>query len=40
MSESKLLKSVVSFAIAGAVISMFDRKTREHTIETTKKSKG
>ncbi|MDI7742627.1 YtxH domain-containing protein [Lysinibacillus fusiformis] len=39
MSESKLLKSVVSFVIAGAVISMFDRKTREHTIETTKKVK-
>ncbi|RUL51598.1 MULTISPECIES: YtxH domain-containing protein [Lysinibacillus] len=39
MSESKLLKSVVIGAVAGAIISMFDRKTREHTIETTKKIK-
>ncbi|SOC00028.1 hypothetical protein SAMN05880501_102310 [Ureibacillus xyleni] len=39
MSESKLLKSVVIGALAGALISMFDRKTREHTIETTKKMK-
>ncbi|HWK21845.1 MAG TPA: YtxH domain-containing protein [Ureibacillus sp.] len=40
MSESKLLKSVATFAIVGAIISMFDRKTREHTIETTKKVKN
>ena len=39
MSESKLLKSIAVFAIPGAVISMFDRKTREHTIETSKKVK-
>lgn len=39
MSESKLLKSVVIGALTGALISMFDRKTREHTIETTKKLK-
>jgi gas vesicle protein len=39
MNESKLLKSMVIGAIAGAVISMFERKTREHTIETTKKAK-
>lgn len=40
MSESKLLKSIVVGAAAGAVISMFDRKTREHAIETTKKVKS
>lgn len=39
MSESKLFKSIAIGAIAGAVISMFDRKTREHTIEATKKVK-
>ncbi len=39
MSESKLFKSMATFAIVGAVISMFDRKTREHTIETTKNVK-
>ena len=39
MSESKLLKSIAIGAITGAIISMFDRKTREHTIETTKKVK-
>lgn len=39
MSESKLLKSIVVGAVVGAVISMFDRKTREHTIEASKKVK-
>lgn len=39
MSESKLLKSVVIGAIVGATVSMFDRKTREHTIEMVKKVK-
>lgn len=39
MSESKLLKSIVIGALTGAVISMFDRKTREHTIEMSKKVK-
>lgn len=39
MSESKLVKSILAGAIIGAVASMFDRKTREHTIETTKKMK-
>lgn len=39
MSESKLVKSIVVGAIVGAVISMFDRKTREHTIASTKKVK-
>lgn len=40
MSESKLLKSIVVGAVSGAIISMFDRKTREHAIETTKKVKN
>ena len=39
MRESKLFKSIAIGAIAGAVFSMFDRKTREHTIETSKKVK-
>lgn len=39
MSESKLFKYVAIGALVGATISMFDRKTREHTIETTKKIK-
>lgn len=39
MSESKLLKSVLIGAIIGGTVSMFDRKTREHAIETSKKAK-
>ncbi|NLY80970.1 MAG: YtxH domain-containing protein [Lysinibacillus sp.] len=39
MSESKLCKAVVAGAIVGAAVSMFDRKTREHTIATTIKVK-
>ncbi|MDN4495042.1 YtxH domain-containing protein [Ureibacillus aquaedulcis] len=39
MNESKLVKSIVAGAIVGAIVSMFDRKTREHTIEATKKAK-
>lgn len=39
MSESKLLKSMVIGAVVGATLSMFDRKTREHTIEMAKKFK-
>ena len=39
MSESKLVKTIVAGAIVGAIISMFDRKTREHTIETSKRVK-
>lgn len=39
MSESKLFKSMVIGALTGAIISMFDRKTREHTIEMSKKVK-
>ena len=40
MSKSKLFKSILVGAAVGAVVSMFDRKTREHTIETTKKFKN
>lgn len=39
MGKSKLFKFVAIGAITGAVISMFDRKTREHTIEATQKLK-
>lgn len=39
MSQSKLCKAMITGALVGAVVSMFDRKTREHTIETTKKVK-
>ncbi|BDH63086.1 hypothetical protein MTP04_32160 [Lysinibacillus sp. PLM2] len=39
MSESKLLKSMVIGALVGAAVSMFDRKTREHTINNMKKAK-
>lgn len=39
MSQSKLCKGVVIGAIVGAAVSMFDRKTREHTVETMKNIK-
>lgn len=39
MGKSKLFKFMTIGALVGATISMFDRKTREHTIETTKKVK-
>ncbi|RHW34750.1 YtxH domain-containing protein [Lysinibacillus yapensis] len=39
MNESKLMKFVLVGAAAGAVISMFDRKTRENTKEKTKQMK-
>ena len=39
MSESKLLKSMLLGALVGGAISMLDRKTREHAMETTKKVK-
>lgn len=39
MGKSKLFKFMAIGALVGATISMFDRKTREHTIETTKKVK-
>lgn len=37
--KSKLLPFMAIGAIAGAVISMFDKQTRNHTVETTKKMK-
>ena len=37
--KSKLLPFMAIGAIAGAVISMFDKQTRNHTVETTKKLK-
>jgi hypothetical protein len=37
--KSKLLPFIAIGAIAGAVISMFDKQTREHTVATTKKVK-
>lgn len=39
MGKTKLFKYMAIGAIVGAAISMFDRKTREHTIETTVKVK-
>ncbi|MEK4427071.1 YtxH domain-containing protein [Solibacillus sp. FSL K6-1523] len=40
MSKSKLLPFVVIGAVVGATISMFDKTTRQHTVETSKKVKG
>ena len=37
--RSKLLPFVMVGAVVGAAISMFDRQTREHTIEASKKVK-
>lgn len=39
MSKNKFCKAVIAGAIVGAAVSMFDRKTREDTIETAKKVK-
>lgn len=39
MVKSKLVPAILIGAVAGAVISMFDKATREHTVETTKKAK-
>lgn len=39
MTKSKLIPAIVIGAAVGAVISMFDRATREHTVETAKKAK-
>lgn len=39
MSKSKLCKAMITGAIVGACVSMFDRKTREHTINTAKSIK-
>ena len=40
MTKSKLIPAIVIGAAVGAVISMFDRATRQHTIETAKKAKN
>lgn len=37
--KSKLLPFIAVGAIVGAAISMLDKQTREHTVETTKKVK-
>lgn len=37
--KSKLLPFVAIGAIVGAAISMLDKQTREHTVETAKKAK-
>lgn len=38
--KSKLLPFIVIGAVTGAAISMLDKHTREHTVETVKKVKG
>lgn len=39
MMKSKLLPFIAIGVIMGAAISMIDKRTREHTIETAKKTK-
>ncbi|WP_413363651.1 YtxH domain-containing protein [Lysinibacillus sp. 3P01SB] len=39
MAKSKLIPAVLLGALTGAVISMLDKNTRQHTIETSKKIK-
>ena len=39
MVKSKLVPAVLLGALVGAAISMLDKSTREHTIETSKKIK-
>lgn len=39
MVKSKLVPAIVIGAVVGAAISMFDRTTREHTVEAAKKAK-
>ena len=39
MVKSKFIPAVLLGALAGAAISMLDKSTREHTIETSKKIK-
>ena len=39
MVKSKLVPAVLLGALVGAAISMLDKNTREHTIETSKKIK-
>ncbi|MEO4055439.1 YtxH domain-containing protein [Solibacillus sp. CAU 1738] len=37
--KSKLIPAIILGAITGAAVSMFDKKTREHTVDTSKKVK-
>lgn len=39
MAKSKLIPAVLLGALVGAAISMLDKNTRQHTIETSKKIK-
>ena len=39
MAKSKLIPAVLLGALTGAIISMLDRETRQHTIDTSKKIK-
>lgn len=39
MMKSKLLPFIAIGAVVGAAISMLDKQTRQHTVETTKKVK-
>lgn len=39
MAKSKLIPAVLLGALTGAVISMLDKNTRQHTIEASKKIK-
>lgn len=39
MSESKLLKGIVIGAVSGALISLLDKKTRNHTVKSLGKAK-
>ena len=39
MAKSKLVPAVIIGAVVGAVVSMFDKKTREHTVQTASKVK-
>lgn len=39
MAKSKLVPAVLLGALTGAIISMLDKETRQHTIDTSKKIK-
>lgn len=39
MTKSKLLPAILLGALTGAVISMLDKNTRQHTVDTSKKVK-
>jgi len=40
MAKSKLIPSIIIGAAVGATISMFDKETRQHTINIAKKAKN